>query len=161
MSTKFLQSTYKAHYVIIIWGDKFDEDVATIFTTEARRVGLCVKVVGVTGVQAAGGNGLIISADLTLSQAMILADNAVCVVVPCSAAVLQRVENDPRLSEFFQRANVNRALFVISGPDAIERSSLQEIDGSLSQYSVYRDYENLIESTQEIIRQLSTAVVTV
>lgn len=161
MSTQFLQSTYKAHYIIIIWGDKFDEDVATIFTTEARRVGLCVKVVGVTGVQAAGGNGLVLSADLTLSQAMVLADNAICVVIPCSAAVLQRIENDPRLSEFFQRANVNHALFVVSHSDAIERSSLKAIDGSLSQFSIYYDYENLIESTQEIVRQLSTVAVTV
>jgi len=157
MSTQILQSTYKAHYIIILWGDKFDEDVATIFTTEARRVGLCVKVVGVTGVQAAGGNGLVLSADLTLSQAMLLADNAICVVVPCSAAVLQRVENDPRLADFFQRADANHALFVVSHSDAIERSSLKELDGSQSQFSIYRNYENLIESTQGIIRQLSTA----
>lgn len=155
MPTKTLPSIDKAHYVFILWGDKFDEDVATIFTIEARRIGLCVKIVGITGVQAAGGNGLILTADLTLSQAMTHASNAICVVIPCSPATLQRIEDDPRLVEFFQEANTNHALFVVSNRDAVARSSIQALDQSRSQISYYRDYRNLIENTQEIINSLS------
>jgi hypothetical protein len=156
MSTKISQPITKAHYMIVLWGEKFDEDVATFFTTEARRVGLCAKVVGLTGAQAAGGNGLVITADLTLSQAMRLADKAICVVVPCSPAILQRIEDDPRVPKFFQQANSNHAMFVVSHPDTIKRSSLKDLQMHSSQISFYSDYQNFIEFVRQTVQSLST-----
>lgn len=148
----------RAQYLFVLWGDRFDEDVATIFTTEARRTGLCVKLVGLNGVQAVGGNGILISTDLTLSQAMGLADKAICVVIPCSPAMLQRLEDDPRLVEFLHQAHTNQALFVVSRQEAIERSSLKTFAPSSPQLSVYGDYQNLIDAARQLVATLTATV---
>lgn len=149
------QPADKAHYVFILWGEKFDEDVATLFTTEARRLGLCVKIIGLTGVQAAGGNGMIITADLTLGQAMPLADKAICVVIPCSPAILQRIEDDPRIPDFFQQANRNQARFVLSRAEAQQRSSLHTLPINPAHLAFYDDYQNLIQAIRSHVQSLA------
>ncbi len=148
----------RAHYFFILWGDRFDEDVATIFTTEARRVGLCVKIVGVNGYQSPGNHGMILTADLTLGQAMQLADKAVAVIVPCSPATLARLEDDPRVVEFFQQARTNRALLVVSHQEAVARSSLYDLPHPPSRISYYKDYPNLIDSARQLVHGLMAAV---
>ncbi len=162
MSTRTAPPPERAQYLFVLWGDRFDEDVATIFTTEARRTGLCVKLVGLTGAQAVGGNGILISTDLTLSQAMGLADKAICVVIPCSPAALQRLEDDPRLVEFLQQAHANQALFVVSRQEAVERSSLKRVIPPSSspspQLSIYGDYQNLIGAVRQLVTTLAATV---
>lgn len=150
--------TDKTRYVLILWGEKFDEDVATLFTTAARREGLCVKVVGVTGTQATGRNGLVIAADLTLGQAASLAKQAVCVVVPCHPSILQHLENDPRVPELIQQANANHALFVFSNHDALDRSSLRQLQIDPTRLIYYADFQSLSDSTHEIVQSLLPSI---
>lgn len=158
-----LRNTYPttiAHYVFVLWGDTFDEDVATIFTTEARRMGLHVQMVGLIGLQAVGNYGITMVTDIPLGQALPLADNAICIVIPCGAATLQRVEDDPRLYEFLQRASTNDPLFVVRSPETVKSSALQTLTTTASEFSFYKDYQNLIESARKIATTLATRVAT-
>ena len=41
-------------YIFVLWGNGFDETTATIFITELRRVGLPVKLVGLSQRRSAG-----------------------------------------------------------------------------------------------------------
>jgi len=104
-------------YIFVMWGRNFEEASATIFVTELRQAGLCVKVVGLDGRYTAGEHGLALVPDLTLGQALPLAQRALCVIVPCSGAWCQRLHNDPRIIDFFQRAHGSHAQFVVGSLD--------------------------------------------
>ena len=106
-------------YVFILWGDKFEEAEAAIFATELRQTGLCVKLIGLAGQRSTGVHGLVLLSDLTLSEALPLAHKAICVVIPCNTATAKRIENDPRILDFFEQANLNRAQFVMKQFDKI------------------------------------------
>ena len=98
-------------YVFVLWGDKFEEATAALFTTKLREAGLRVKVVGLSGQWAAGIHGLALCADLTLDQALRLAHKALCVVIPCRS--IHKLRNDPRTGDLLHQAQKNRAKLVI------------------------------------------------
>ena len=131
-------------YAFILWGDKFDEEVAIIFATELRHLGICVKIVGLAGLQATGAHGLVMMADLTLGHALPLAHKSICVVVPCGAAILRRREDDPRITEFFQAALANNAQFVVNHTDVIEQTSLKRWSTPTTRFLIYTEGEDLI-----------------
>jgi len=112
-------SAKNSDYVFILWGDKFEEAEAAIFATELRRTGLCVKLIGLAGQRSTGVHGLVLLSDMTLGEALPLAHKAICVVIPCNAATAKRIENDPRILDFFQQANLNGAQFIMKQVDAI------------------------------------------
>lgn len=149
------QPVRMANYVFILWGDNFEEEVATIFATELRRTGVGVKIVGLTGLQATGVHGLVIAADLTLGQALPLADKAICVIAPCSAVTLQRSEDDPRLSQFFQQALANQAHFIISHNNVIKQTSLNMSAMSTTKFTIYSESTNLIDLACAVAVSLS------
>jgi len=150
------QPARMAHYTFILWGDNFEEEVATIFATELRRTGIGIKIVGLTGLQATGALGVIIASDLTLGQALPLADKAVCVIVPCSAATLQRSEDDPRVSQFFQQAFTNCAHFIVSHISVIAQTSLRLLATPTAQFSIYTESNDLMELARATAVSLST-----
>lgn len=143
--TRKAQPVRMANYVFILWGDNFEEEVATIFATELRRTGVGVKIVGLTGLQATGVHGLVIAADLTLGQALPLADKAICVIAPCSAVTLQRSEDDPRLPQFFQRVLANQAHLVVSHSSVLKQTSLNTFVTSTTKVTIYSESESLID----------------
>ena len=96
-------------YVFVLWGDKFEEAAATIFVTAFREAGIRVKVIGLTAQRISGAHGLALVPDLTLDQALRLASNAVCVILPYTSRGIKRLRNDPRIMEFFSLANSNNA----------------------------------------------------
>jgi len=100
-------------YNFVLWADHCEEAAATIFITELRKAGLRVKVVGLSRKQANGVFGMALVPDLTLEQALPLAAQTRCFIIPCSLRVAQRLNNDPRLQTFFGQARANRAKFVI------------------------------------------------
>lgn len=102
-------------YVFILWGDDFEETPATIFVTELREAGLRVKVVGLTPQRINGAHGLALLPDLSLDQALPLAAQTICLIIPATAAGLKRLTNDPRLPDLCHRAQANQAKFII-GP---------------------------------------------
>ncbi len=91
-------------YIFILWGDKFEETALVTFATTLRDAGLHVKFVGLTGQRSTGKHGVVLCSDLALGQALALAEQAIGVIIPCSAATLSRIENDPRVLDFFQRS---------------------------------------------------------
>ena len=102
-------------YVLVLWGDEFEEVAATIFVTGLREAGLRVKVVGLTPPHIAGAHGLALVPDLTLDQALALAEHAICVVIPYASPGFKRLKNDPRIPALLSQAQANQAK-VILGP---------------------------------------------
>jgi hypothetical protein len=98
--------------VFVLWGVDFDETIAVLFVTMLREAGLRVKMVGLDGLCAKGAHGLGLLADLTLDQALSLADQALCVVIPCTMQRLQRVRDDPRVEKLLAQTHQAEILLV-------------------------------------------------
>lgn len=101
-------------YIFVLWGEWFEEAAAAIFVTQLREAGLRVKVVGLTPHRISGSHGLVLVPDLTLDQALPLAAQAACLVIPHSAYGLKQLKNDPRLRDFFGQALANQARLVLA-----------------------------------------------
>jgi hypothetical protein len=109
--------------VLVLWGEYFDEVAAATFIATLRQLGLCVRVVGVHGLLAAGRNGLALHADLTLSDVKALINDVFCVILPCSRAAVKRLENDPRIHELFAGI-ANNAAKVVVYDEGVRRQAL-------------------------------------
>lgn len=100
-------------YVFVLWGDHFEELAAIAFITELREAGLRVKLVSLTGQKSSGSYGLALVPDWTLEKALSVARQAIGVILPCKTLEVKRLENNPRLVDFCQQAQTNRATFVV------------------------------------------------
>lgn len=109
-----MQSCTKPNdYVFVLWADKFEETLATIFVTELRQAGLLVKIVGLTPRPIRGRHGLILEPDLTLDQALVLATQVICLIIPHPGQGLGWFKNDPRIAFLFEQIAANRARVII------------------------------------------------
>ena len=149
-TTQSIIQPTRSQYIFILWGDRFEEATAVTFVTELRRAGLLVKVVGLNGQSSSGRYGLVLTSDLTLSEAMALADKAICIVIPCSVATLRRVENDPRVLELFQQARNNQAHFVVRNQEIQDESSLKGLLLDQDSIVYYIDSSDLTELVRQI-----------
>jgi hypothetical protein len=104
-------------YVFVLWAEQFDERLATTFITAFRKLGLRVRVVGLDGATAKGRYGLGLVIDITLGNAINLAEQAICIILPCQQANLQRVSADPRLYMFLALAFAHKTCTLITWPD--------------------------------------------
>ena len=111
-------------YIFVLWGDKFAEVTTTIFTCELREAGLKVRVVGLTPQPIQGRHGLALVPDIMLDQALLLATQVYCLIIPYASSSIQRLINDPRLCELFDQAQANQAKFVINKLNKTEFSNL-------------------------------------
>ncbi len=95
----------------VLWADRFDETLAALFVAELRQ-------------PSSGAYGLTLVPDLTLEQALPMAHQASCVVIPCGDAGLKRLKNDPRLQAFLAMTCSAGATLVVnqSGVPELERS---------------------------------------
>ncbi|RIK41122.1 MAG: hypothetical protein DCC55_12925 [Chloroflexi bacterium] len=137
-------TTKRVGHVLIIWGDNFDEAAAAVFATELRQAGLPVKVVGLVGRQAIGLYGLLLGADLTLGDALLVAHQAIGVILPCTAATVQRIDNDPRVYELLQQACANGAPLIIQHADALRESRLKHLPVLQENINIYGEQADLI-----------------
>lgn len=139
----------KRDEVLVLWSDQFEEATTTIFVTELRTAGLRVKVVGLTPPPISGVNGLVLTPDLTLDQALSRTGHTICVIIPHRAHMPMRLGNDPRLRAFFERAGANQARFVTGWS-----SENGEMDGGLfstgERVMVYPSNEKLFEFAREL-----------
>ncbi|MEM7129682.1 MAG: hypothetical protein AAF702_25345 [Chloroflexota bacterium] len=132
----------KGSITFILWGEHFEEATAAIFVTKLRQAGLCVKLVGLAGQRPIGKNGLALYPDITLGEALTMAEQASCVVLPCDASTLKHIESDPRILDFFQKSRGNDAKFVVSTADSIQNTRLEKLlsyDESPSTYGTTAD----------------------
>lgn len=141
-------------YVFILWGDQFEEKAVATFVAELRNASLCVKVVGLSGPRTAGKHGLVLGADITLSEALALAHKAICVIVPCSAPSIKRLDNDPRVLDFFRQAHTHRSQFVVSENNALEKSSMSKLTIAPEDVFFYADYPDLTQFAREMANEL-------
>ncbi len=146
-------------YVFVLWGDRFEELPATAFVTELRKVGLRVKVVGLTPQRINGAHGLALVPDLTLDQALPLAVNAACLIIPYASQGFNRLKSDPRVRKFFDQAYTNQATFVIGQLNGGNIASLELFPTSaIDNVTVYTDGENMVEFARELAGSLSNAI---
>lgn len=132
--------------VLVFWGQGFDEIAASIFVGELRRLGIRVKLVGLNSRQIAGQHGLALLPDWTLGQALGLADQVRCIIVPAPLAALEQFSYDPRLAELLQVAASNRALLVV---DATQNSPPLFV--TLCDSLEYPSVENLVSFVQGVL----------
>jgi hypothetical protein len=142
-------------YVFVLWGNQFDEATATIFVTELREAGLRVKVVGLTPRQINGAHGLALVPDLTLDQALPLAPQAICVILPYASRGIKRLRNDPRIREFFHLAYAsNRAKFVVGQFNQAAIAKLGLFPVSADNVVVYPGSEDLVAFARQMAKSL-------
>jgi hypothetical protein len=103
-------------YVLVLWRENFDDEATAIFVTGLRKMGLRVKIVGLSLRKIKGARGLSLLPDLSLNEALALAERTLCVIVPYPADRCQWFYNDPRLPEFFKRAAANQCWFIVGPP---------------------------------------------
>lgn len=110
--------------VLILWTNFFDEAAATALATAFRKTGVRVRLVGLVHGGATGASGLTIVPDVTLEQAIAIADRTTVIVIPGTAGAVRRLDNDPRVRELLSRAHTNHAVFVTSVEAAHEVTAL-------------------------------------
>lgn len=96
----------------VLWDENYDEVLAVTYTAQLRQAGVATKIVSLHGKHAFGKNGLLLTADYTLGEALTLAQHAICVVVPCHSPLVGHLDTDPRARIFLERAAGNGAQFV-------------------------------------------------
>jgi hypothetical protein len=111
-----------------------------------------VKLVGLTQRRSNGAYGLALVPDLTLEQILPFADRTRCLIVPYTSTGNKRLRNDPRLSEFFERAHANQARFV-SGP--LDQADLAMFPADIDKVIIEPGSEALIEVARELVRSLA------
>jgi hypothetical protein len=145
-------------YVFVLWGDRFDEAAATIFVTELREAGLRVKVVGLTPRQIGGAHGLALVPDLTLDQALSLASQAICVVIPATVQWRERFNNDPRISKFIAHVSSDQTKFVVGMGDETMKTGLKLPALVEENVMIYPETEDLVKFARELAKLLSAEV---
>jgi 4-methyl-5(b-hydroxyethyl)-thiazole monophosphate biosynthesis len=106
--------TERRGYIFVLWANNFEEVAAAVFVSELREAGLRVKIIGLTGPHSRGAHGLGLVPDLTLDQALPLACQTSCLVIPGPASSFKSLKNDPRLHRFFEQVRSVQPWFVIS-----------------------------------------------
>lgn len=99
---------------LVFCGNGCDTASAAIFIAEMRSASLPVKLVGLGGVQSKGSFGFSIVNDMTLGDAMKLANRAVYVIFTFVGNGISPFLNDPRLHQFVEEAHENGAIFIES-----------------------------------------------
>lgn len=107
--------------VFVLWGTGCDELAAVTFVITLRATGIAAKLVGVSGRQVRGAHGLALTPDYTLSQAVPLAHQAACLVLPCPAGSLVRFTRDPRLREFLRQSQHHQARVLCHDQHALDK----------------------------------------
>jgi putative intracellular protease/amidase len=101
--------------VLVLWAPRFDELAATVFVTTLRGSGLRVQLVSLSRQLAGGSHGLGLVPDLTLEEALVQADDATCIVLPCGPGDVRRIARDPRVRELLWSACTHNAQVVVRG----------------------------------------------
>ena len=145
-------------HIFVLWGEHFFESAAVIFATIFREAGLCVKLVGVNGMQAAGRNRVLMQADLSVTTALELATRVCAIVVPCTPAALRRLGNDPRIHQLFQQATRNDACFFTPPEMSATASCLKFLGVSAKSVLPYSTEPALISFVQQLAPQVATSL---
>jgi len=114
--------------VLVLWGNQFDALMAITFVSRLRQAGIETKLVGVHGRSAVGHRGVMLTADMTLGDAIarwfsVEHTGLEYIIVPCHSPHIGMLHNDPRISTLLSAAHKNGSRF-ISGLLSSEDASL-------------------------------------
>lgn len=135
----------------VLWADRFDETLTTLFVAELRKAGLRVKLVSLANQPSVGAYGLTLVPDLTLEQALPLAQQARCVVIPCGAAGLKRLKNDPRVQEFLVQTHSAGAVFIVHQSGVTDLARCAWPSASKPEPVVYTDGDDALEAVRRVV----------
>ena len=107
-----MKTMNKKPSALILWGNHFDEAMAITYIASLRQGGIGVQLVGIQGRIASGRDSVTICADITLSDAYPLAQQASVVIVPTHSPSTGILANDPRVLRFLVEARAHGATFV-------------------------------------------------
>jgi len=144
-------------YILVLWSNSFDEADAAFFVARLRAAGFMVKLVSISGPRSKGSQGLKFVPDINLSQALLLAERLICIIIPGGQEVMLSLESDPRIRILFEQAQVNPTYFVIrqlGSYPAIESSLLSSAVLS-NTLLVYSSYASLIEFVEDLAALLT------
>ena len=139
---------------LVFWSDYCDEMAATTFVTALRKQGVRVKLVGVAMGWAAGSSGIALLPDITLEQAIPLADQASAVIVPGGISAVRKLDNDPRLRQLLNRAYAQQALFISSADAVSELATLLAGEHPNPLVVSYPDGWEMIEFARQVGEKL-------
>lgn len=147
-------------YIFVLWSDQFEELTATVFITQLRKAGLRVKLVSLTRQRLTGIHGLTLHPDFTLEQALSLASKAIGIIIPCGLLGSKQLENDLRLSDFFDQAHESGAQFVIGQQlSTTDNTDIKILLQEKKQFNTYPDDdEDLVGFARQMAISLSQAV---
>ena len=78
----------------------------------------------------------------------------ICVIIPCQSPRIKQLRNDPRLQEFFRRAQANQARFVIARMNETKLADLGLFSTPLDNIVIY-PAEGLVEFAHELVYLLT------
>ena len=137
-------------YVFVLWGDRFDAEIAVIFVSQLRRVGLNVKIVGINGMAVTGQHRIVLRPDMLLGEVMDLADETICVVLPCDVVALKRLHEDPRVISFISEAFHHSAYCVALSAAALAETGFSESAGAQVRPYYYRSRDKALDCACEL-----------
>lgn len=142
-------------YIFILWGNQFEECPTAIFTTELRRSGLRVKVVGMDGRRMVGVHGLALIPDLTFTEALHLVNKASCIVLPCAFNLFKKQTNNLCFQKFFDDAYANHVQFVI-GQSLVDTATKQPVPPLPRDSAIYpADNEDVVRFARTLANSLT------
>jgi putative intracellular protease/amidase len=139
---------------LVFWIDYCDEIAATTFVTALRRQGVRVKLVGADMGRVVGSNGIALLPDITLEQAIPLADQASAVIVPGGISAVHKLDNDPRVRKLLNRAYAQQALFISSADAVAELATLLAGECPNPRVVSYPDGWEVIEFARQLGERL-------
>ena len=92
-------------YALVVIADGFEETAVTVFINLLRRIGLCVKSVGLTSDLISGAHGMWLIPDLNLTDLDLLINtmSISAIILLAGRQGLVRLENDPRVHRLLRQ----------------------------------------------------------
>jgi putative intracellular protease/amidase len=147
--------TNPKRYIFVLWSDGFDEVVTAMFVTQLREAGLLVRVVGLLPGQISGARGLALGPDLRLDQALALAAQVQCLIIPSISRWSERFNSDPRLNQLVEQLNANQAIYVMGQTDPSITLQAKKPRFNQATTLIYPQMPDTFHFARQLARQLS------
>lgn len=160
MATRTTSKPHTIPHVFILWNDHFDEATAETFINRLQAAAIPVTIIDIQRSITARLQHVTHRPIITLRDAIQLAKQAICVVLPCDFVRFSQVMRQPHLQEFLRRAEANNAQFV-GHEEVIEQLSIVKIHDRAIDW-VYDDEKNNLDQlahllTRELLQLIATA----
>ena len=136
--------------ILVLWGAQFDEAPATIFITAFRDAGWRVQVVGLHGQHITGAYGVTLTPDIYLDEALQLAPQTACLIIPTTLRRLNSFLHDPRFVRFLADVHRGGAKIVVGAIDIDDARSLLSPD----EVEIYPAWGDIFEYVRQLERAL-------